>query len=136
MQQPHDRPAPQPQAPELLRAREPSATGLGAANAAALCYVGGLFPLGGVISGAAFLLLEKRSRFVRFHAMQSILCFGAIFVVEAVLGVIPLFGWLLSGLVWLVRVVLCLHLMYRAHQGQYYKLPYAGDRAEEYAGRS
>lgn len=136
MQQRHDQPAPRPKPPEVLQERQPTATGLSPTTAGALAYVGGLFPLGGVISGAALLFLEKKNRFVRFHAVQSILTFGAIFVVEFVLGVIPLFGFLLSGLVWLVRVILCLHLMYRAHQGQFYKLPYAGDRAEEYLGRT
>ena len=37
--------------------------------AAALAY------LGGMLSGIAFLILEKENRYVRFHAMQSTITF-------------------------------------------------------------
>ena len=44
---------------------EPNVAGL-------LCYVGGW------ISGVIFLLLEQKNKFVRFHAIQSIIVFGAL----------------------------------------------------------
>ncbi len=41
-----------------------------------LCY------LLGFITGIAFYLLEKENKFVRFHAMQSIIVFGALFILQ------------------------------------------------------
>jgi uncharacterized membrane protein len=104
---------------------EPTSLGLDARFEATLAY------LLGFLTGIAFLALEKRSRFVRFHAMQSTMTFGGIFVVLVVLQVIPILGRLLGVLVWLVALVLWIHLMYRAYQGERYKLPYVGDLAEE-----
>jgi uncharacterized membrane protein len=63
--------------------------------------------------------------------MQSTLGFGALFVVYVVAGLVPLLGPALAFLLSAVGVVLWLHLMYRAWQGQWYKLPWIGDVAEE-----
>ena len=51
---------------------EKTSTGLDANLAAALSY------LLGFVSGAVFLVLEKENRFVRFHALQSVLAFGGV----------------------------------------------------------
>ncbi len=92
---------------------------------ALLCY------LLGWISGLVLLLLEKENEFVRFHAMQSIVVFGAIFVASMILGIIPIIGWIISILLWPASVILALFLMYKAFNGERYKLPIAGDFAEE-----
>jgi len=90
-----------------------------------LCYVLGF------ITGILFLVLEKDNKFVRFHAMQSIVTFLALFVISMVIGIIPVLGWMLSGLLGLVGLVLWLLLMFKAYQGEMYKLPIAGDLAEK-----
>jgi len=90
-----------------------------------LCYVLGF------ITGILFLVLEKENKFVRFHAMQSIVTFLAFLVVSIVLGFIPFLGWILSVLIGLVALVLWLLLMFKAYQGEMYKLPIAGDMAEK-----
>ena len=90
-----------------------------------LCYVLGF------ITGILFLVLEKENKFVRFHAMQSIVTFLALFVISMVIGIIPVLGWILSGLLGLVGLVLWLLLMFKAYQGEMYKLPIAGDLAEK-----
>ena len=110
--------------------------------AGALCY------LLGVLTGAVFYLLEKESKFVRFHAVQSMVVFGGILVfqivlsaVGAVLGSIPVLGavlslifvGLLSMLVAIASIVLWLVLMYRAYRGETWKVPVAGGIAERYA---
>ena len=41
----------------------------------------------GFITGIVILLVEKDDKFIRFHAMQSTLVFGAIFVADIILGV-------------------------------------------------
>ena len=91
----------------------------------ALCYVLGF------ITGIVFLVMEKDNKFVRFHAMQSIVTFLALFVISMVIGIIPVLGWMLSGLLGLVGLVLWLLLMFKAYQGEMYKLPIAGDLAEK-----
>ena len=90
-----------------------------------LCYVLGF------ITGILFLVLEKDNKFIRFHAMQSIVVFLALFIISAVLRFIPILGWMVSGLIGLVGLILWLLLMFKAYQGEMYKLPIAGDFAEK-----
>jgi uncharacterized membrane protein len=106
---------------------EPTSTGLSPRLAGVLAY---LFL---VITGVVFLVIERDSRFVRFHAMQSTILFGGLLIVQAVLQVIPVIGGVVGFLLGVLGFVLWLHLMYRAWRGQYYKLPWIGDRAEEFS---
>lgn len=85
----------------------------------------------GFITGIVFLLLEKQSKFVRFHAMQSTLLFGAIFVANIALGFVPVLGWLVGLLLSLVSFVLWIVCMWKAFQGETYKVPYVGNLAEQ-----
>ena len=78
-----------------------------------------------------FLLVEKKSGFVRFHAMQSTILFGGLFVVNIALGFIPLLGWLAGLLLSLLGFVLWIVLMWKAFQGEMYKVPYIGNIAEK-----
>ena len=87
----------------------------------ALCYVLGF------LSGAFFLLTEKENKFIRFHAMQSVVVFLGI----VVFTMIPIIGQILSILVAPLSLVLWLILMYKAYQGEKYKLPVVGDFAEK-----
>ena len=105
---------------------EKTSVGLDSNVAAALSYAMGW------VTGAAFLLAERENRFVRFHAMQSTITFGALCVAWIVSLSIPLFGWLLAFVVIPpVSVVLWLLLMFKAYQGEQFKLPIAGDIAEQ-----
>jgi uncharacterized membrane protein len=93
------------------------------------------------VTGLIFFFMEKQNRFVRFHAMQSILFFGGITVVQIILNVINSFGLpfigILTGLVGLVlgliEVVGYIVLLINGFQGKYFKLPIVGDYAEKYA---
>lgn len=84
----------------------------------------------GFITGIIFLLVEKDSKFVRFHAMQSTIFFGGVFLANIALGFIPLLGWLVGLLLSLAAFVLWIVLMWKAFQGEKYKIPYVGDIAE------
>ncbi len=103
---------------------EPNVAGL-------LCY------LLGWITGLVFILIEKENKFVRFHAMQSIVVFGAIhafYIVFWGLGHLSGIGILFDVLSWIIAIlgfVLWIVLMIRAYQGERYKLPIAGDIAEK-----
>lgn len=84
----------------------------------------------GFITGLVFYLVEKKNKFVRFHAMQSIVVFGGIFVINFVMLFIPVLGVLVSALLSLLSLVLWVLLMIKAYQGEYFRLPIAGDIAE------
>ena len=103
-----------------------TASGLDQNVAGALTYALGW------ITGALFLVTEPGNRFVRFHAWQSLFVFGTLSAAWLIaIAVLPLLGVLLAWLVILpVSVVLWLWLMFKAYQGDRYKLPYAGDMAE------
>ncbi len=103
-----------------------TSTGLEENIAGLLCYVLGW------ITGLVFFLIEKENKFVRFHAVQSIIVFGALTVVSMVLGMIPVIN-LVTPIIGLLGLVLWIILMIKAYQGQKYKLPWAGDLAEKYA---
>src|SRR5690625_57295 len=105
--------------------QETSSTGLKPNLAAALSY------FFGILTGLIFFMMEKENEYVRFHAMQSILLTGAIFIISIVLSFIPIFGWLISLLMSPVLFILWLFLMYKAYRGNYFKLPVIGDMAEQ-----
>jgi len=104
---------------------EKSSTGLAANVAGLLCYVLGW------VSGLVFLLIETESRFVRFHAIQSICVFGVLSIAHIILGWIPLVGQVFSGVIWLLWVALWIVLMIKAYQGIMFKLPWSGNLAEK-----
>ncbi|KKS97970.1 MAG: hypothetical protein UV73_C0004G0112 [Candidatus Gottesmanbacteria bacterium GW2011_GWA2_43_14] len=97
--------------------------------------MGALAYLLGPVTGIILLITEKNNQFVRFHAMQSTMIFGAILLFNMVLGIVPVLGWIialiLSPLVALVSFILWLVLMWKAYNGEKYKLPYVGDLAEK-----
>ena len=97
--------------------------------------MGAVTYLGWWVTGLIFLLIEKKNEYIRFHAMQSILVFGAITLLYIVLGIVPILGWLialiLSPLIALAAFILWLVLMWKAYNGEKYKLPYFGNLAEK-----
>lgn len=105
-------------------AEEKKGTGLPKNTAAALSYVLGW------LTGIVFLLIEKDS-FVRFHAMQSVITFGLL----TVLVMVPVVGWILSPLVMILSFVLWLVLIFKAYQGEEFKLPVIGDFAKKLLGK-
>ncbi len=104
----------------------------------------GLSYLGVWITGIIFFLLEKKNRFVRFHAMQSILFFGGLSVLDIILsiaegfspGLLALGLTCLSGIIGLVAFIGWIVLMINGFQGKYFKLPIVGDYAERYANQN
>lgn len=101
-----------------------SSTGLPEHIAGALCY---FFPF---IGGVVFLALEKRSRFVMFHALQSLITFGALMILHVLSGFVPFLGALMSAILSLCSLAVWLIMIYQALSGKWYKLPWAGDIAE------
>ena len=102
-----------------------SSTGLEANIAGLLSYAFGF------VSGIVFYVIEKESTYVRFHALQSILVFVALVVINVVLGFIPILGLLVNILLWPLTAIVWILLMVKAYQGQRFKLPVVGDIAEK-----
>ena len=69
------------------------------------CYVLGW------VTGLIFLLLEQKNAFVRFHALQSLVTFLALFILSAVIGFIPVLGILVGLILWPCAIVLFVNLL-------------------------
>ncbi|WP_200840409.1 DUF4870 domain-containing protein [Natrialba sp. INN-245] len=98
----------------------------------------------GPITGILFFVLEDKNTFVRFHAAQSMIVFGAliaiqvaIMIAQVVLETIPFIGWVLSFVVGLftmllmpIAFVLWLLLLLKAYKGERFSLPLLGGIAD------
>jgi len=121
-------PPPMPLAPA-------GASGLQENVAGLLCY------LLGWVTGIIFLLIDKRP-FVRFHAAQSIVVFGALSIIHIILSIAFLgsgfygFGlWLLIvRLIDLAGLIAWIVLMIMAYQGRMFEVPIAAPIAKNIAG--
>jgi len=102
--------------------------GMDANLAAALSYVFGW------VSGLIFFLLEKENKFLRFHAMQSILFAASWTVILIVLG-ITVVGAFLIPIVGLIFFVVWIVLIITSFSGEQFKLPVIGDMAEKYSSK-
>jgi len=97
-------------------------TGLQENVAGLLCYVLGW------VTGIVMLVLEPQNKFVRFHAIQSIVVFGILTVASW------LFTWIFFWLGWAIGIltfILWIILMVKAYQGERFKVLIAGDIAEK-----
>jgi len=118
-----------------------SSTGMSANVAGLLCYVATW------VTGIVFVVLEKKSKFVKFHAWQSIMTFGILSVVQIVISILGsialatfslgLWGFVhvLNVILWVVIVGLWIALMLLAYSGKMWKLPWIGNWAEKQAGK-
>lgn len=113
--------------------KKKTSMGLDENVAGALCYVLGF------LTGIVFFVMEKDSKFVKFHAVQSIATFLPLMIL----------GWIISSLFWsftmmwlvgilstmlfIIELVLWIILIMKAYQGEMYKLPIVGDIAEKQA---
>ncbi len=99
----------------------------------ALCY------LLAWVTGIVFYILEDDNEFVKFHAMQSIIVFLPLTIFSMILG--GFFGLVWWGPAWailsaigtliaVITFILWLILMLKAYKGEKFKVPIAGDIAE------
>ncbi|SCG81722.1 UPF0132 membrane protein [Proteiniborus sp. DW1] len=85
----------------------------------------------GFITGIIFYVLEKESKFVKFHAMQSIIYSVALMILTFILGLIPIIGWILSLFIPPLSLILWIVLLVKSYKYEYFKLPVIGDIAEK-----
>jgi uncharacterized membrane protein len=97
------------------------------------------------VTGVAVLAIERRDPFVRFHAWQSIMGLGALWLAGVMFYVAAFlvlsvsaagFTALLwvAAIVWLVGLAAWIGCLLKAWNGQRWKLPLVGAVAERYAG--
>jgi uncharacterized membrane protein len=115
---------------EKRTAQADTSTGLSPNTAGLLCYVGIW------ISGIIFFVLEQKNRFVRFHAAQSIVVFGTLTVAGVILGLIPVVGDVFSTIIGIIGFIVWIIMIVKASSGEWYKLPWAGDVAEQMVASS
>ncbi len=119
---------------ELAAAPAPSGAsettiGLAPNIAGLLCYIAGW------ITGIVFVVIEKKSTFVKFHAWQSIMTFAVLNVAYLILFWIPVIGWVLGWLIGILGFVLWIILLIQAGSGKMWKVPLVGDWAERQASK-
>jgi uncharacterized membrane protein len=127
---------------------EGSSTSLKPNVAGLICY------LGMWVAGIIFLIIEKKNKTVRFHAMQSLVTFGILFVLWAIVSNIISFAWAVTpygspGALWAagmasiavwaiffaIILILWIVLMVKTYNGQMYKVPLFGGIAEKCLAR-
>jgi len=129
-----------------------SSTGMQPNTAGLLCY------LGWWITGIIFVVIEKKSRFVKFHAWQSIMTLGILNAVLIILSIIRAVAWasawksvwtgspsslgfwrftdVIFTIVLILTIVLWIVLMVMAVTGKMWKIPWIGNWAERQASKS
>lgn len=130
---------------------QPATAGLSENAAATLSYVLGW------LTGIIFFLIDRRP-YVRFHAAQSIVTFGGLHIIRAMIGGLFGLGWAFRG--WgpwggygvghfagfgmgltllialsFVSLILWVVCMVKAYQGERFMVPIAGDIAANLAAR-
>lgn len=121
----------------------PTQTGLSENVAGLLCYVLGW------VTGLIFLLIDKRP-FVRFHAAQSLVIFGALNIISIILtmGFVGgsvfggAFSWSTFGfwvsirnIVDLIAFIAWIVGMIKAYQHERFRFPIVADFADQIAGK-
>jgi uncharacterized membrane protein len=114
-----------------------SSTGLAPDTAAALAY------LAWWVSGLLLLLIERESRFVKFHAAQALVGLGGLWVLGLTLWVIGFAAVFVSAAlfkvflyasyaVWAIGIAAWAVCILRAWQGDEFELPIAGKLARKW----
>ena len=97
-----------------------------------------------LVGGIVIFMMEKENKFVRFHAMQSIILnivalitFVILSVLMAIVtaltaGIGGICGIVLFPLLGVAFAVFALIAMIKGYQGEMYKIPLIGDFAEKY----
>lgn len=84
------------------------------------------------VVGLIFFIIEKKNRFVRFHAFQALAWGIALVVAGIVLDVLDNFFFafgLIGNLLYLVWLVGAIYSAVQAYNGKWFKLPVVGDMA-------
>jgi uncharacterized membrane protein len=136
-------PPPPPGAPPAgaSGAGGPTNMGLAPNVGGLLCYVPCCV---GLVFSIVVVVVEKQSRFLRFHAFQSLL-FHAVLILAGValailthilgiisVGIAALIGFLLNTLMFLAALAATIFLMVKAYGGEEFEIPTLGQMARQW----
>ncbi|MEM9132932.1 MAG: hypothetical protein AAF962_18720 [Actinomycetota bacterium] len=113
----------------MARLRQPvgkSSTGLDENVAAVLA-------VSVVVSGLVFLLIERKSAFVRFHAIQSLVFFGVVILLGLVVGAVPFLPGFISTVASMIALAVWVVLLVQTYRGSWLELPVIGPFARRRA---
>jgi uncharacterized membrane protein len=88
----------------------------------------------GFITGIIVLLIAENNRFLKFHAMQSIVSSIVICVVFMILNFILAFTIIIPCLLFIVEILIWLYFLYGAYQvyqGKDFRMPFFADFVEQ-----
>lgn len=96
----------------------------------------------GFITGAVVLFTEDRDKFIRFHAMQSVVATGALFLANILIGLVlsrisflGIVADIFGVVIWILILAICVAGFVWSWQGRVFKLPLFGEFAEKRVGR-
>lgn len=98
---------------------------------AAISYI----PFFAVIISLVIFLVEKDDKFVRFHALQSLIIAVSYYLALFIFGNVPLLGSFINTAVVVVALVIWIVSMVKAYQGQVFKWPIVGNFVEKKLAR-
>lgn len=99
---------------------------------AAICYV----PVISIVISLVILFVEKEDRFIRFHALQAFLFSLIYYLIVFFFGGLPFLGGLISGLIFVVAIIIWIYGIMSSFRGRIFKLPVVGNFSEKYIKRA
>lgn len=119
-----------------------TALGLDTNIGSMICYLNICLPIG-LIYSIIVLVTDNTNKSPRFHAYQSLLFTGAIFIISVILSIVMgIFGVVtrsfgvsfgFNGLLSLLFVGFSVFLAFKAYQGDLFRLPVIGDLADKWS---
>lgn len=113
--------------------KKKSSTGMDPKIAVLVAHCGFLVGAGW-LSGLIIYLIEKENKFIKFHAMQSIVIGVAeviLYIVASILTLVVV-GAFCFPIIWVAALVIRIIIIMKANQGEYYKFPWLGDMADKW----
>src|SRR3989344_1872197 len=96
----------------------------------------------GFVTGIVILLVEKDDKFIRFHALQSTITFGGLFIINIIIGIIfaplgifEILGRFIDIILFMIGVIIWIVSMFRAYSGEIFKWPISGKLAETWISK-
>jgi uncharacterized membrane protein len=120
----------------------PTNVGLDPKIASAICYAGFCCCIG-VIFAIVVAVIEKQSRFLRFHAFQSLLYHAVVIVISVIMTIlVQILGAVAGGLalvgsiaqmgVGLASFAFSVFMMLKAYNGEEFEIPTLGPMARQW----
>ena len=113
--------------------KKKSSTGMDPKVAVLVAHCGFLVGAGW-LSGLIIYLIEKENKFIKFHAMQSLVIGVAeviLYIIASLLTAVVV-GAFCFPVIWVAALVIRIIIIMKANQGEYYKFPWLGDMADKW----